>query len=58
MTLIELEALASEKLSINDEESRANFLQLLNTGLFSKVIESLLSNRRECNPPQNHGGYL
>ncbi|MEZ2745607.1 hypothetical protein ACBQ16_10465 [Halopseudomonas bauzanensis] len=57
MTLIELEALASEKLSINNEESRADFLRLLNVGLFSKVIESLLGNERELNEVASRSYY-
>lgn len=57
MTLTELEALASEKLSINNEESRADFLRLLNAGLFSKVIESLLANDRELNEVASRSYY-
>lgn len=33
MTLMELEDLASDKLSINNKESRRGFLRLLNAGL-------------------------
>ena len=57
MTLIELEALASEKLSINNEESRADFLRLLNAGLFSNVIKSLLGNERELNEVASRSYY-
>ena len=47
MTLIELEALASEKLSKNNKESRDSFLRLLNGGLLKNVIVNLLGNDRE-----------
>lgn len=49
MTLIELETLASEKLSINNEDSRTSFLRLLSTGLLVNVVDNLLGNERELN---------
>jgi hypothetical protein len=57
MTLIELEALASEKLSINNEESRTGFLRLLNSGLLENVLDNLLSNERELNEVANRSYY-
>ncbi|RZF90535.1 hypothetical protein EXT42_19040 [Pseudoalteromonas sp. CO302Y] len=49
MTLIELETLASEKLSINNEDRRTSFLRLLSTGLLVNVVDNLLGNERELN---------
>lgn len=57
MTLIELEALASEKLSINNEESRTDFLRLLNAGLLVNVIDNLLGNERELNEVASRSYY-
>lgn len=57
MTLIELETLASEKLSINNEESRTGFLRLLSTGLLVNVIENLLGNERELNEVASRSYY-
>ncbi|MFT5708328.1 MAG: hypothetical protein ACI9ES_002630 [Oceanospirillaceae bacterium] len=57
MTLIELEVLASEKLSINNEERRAGFLQLLSAGLLRDVIENLLGNERELNEVASRSYY-
>jgi len=57
MTLIELEALASEKLLINNEESRASFLRLLNTGLLVNVIDNLLCNEIELNEVASRSYY-
>jgi len=57
MTLIELEALASERLSINNEESRTGFLQLLNSGLLEDVIGSLVGNERELNEVASRSYY-
>lgn len=57
MTLVEFEALASENLSINNEESRAEFLRLLSTGLLVNVIDSLLGNERELNEVANRSYY-
>ncbi len=57
MTLIELEALASEKLSINNEESRTSFLRLLNTGLLVNVIDNLLGNEKELNEVASRSYY-
>lgn len=57
MTLIELEALASVKLSINNEESRTGFLRLLNAGLLENVLDNLLSNERELNEVANRSYY-
>jgi hypothetical protein len=57
MTLIELEALASVKLSINNEESRTGFLRLLNAGLLENVLDNLLGNERELNEVANRSYY-
>jgi hypothetical protein len=57
MTLIELEALASEKLSINNEESRTGFLRLLNAGLLENIIDSLVGNEKELNEVASRSYY-
>ena len=57
MTLIELEALASKMLSINNEESRTDFLRLLNTGLLVNVVDNLLGNERELNEVASRSYY-
>jgi len=57
MTLNELEALASEELSINNKKSRTSFLRLLNSGLLANVIESLLGCERELNEVASRSYY-
>ena len=57
MTLIELEVLASEKLSKNNEESRADFLRLLDAGLLVNVLDNLLSSQRELNEVASRSYY-
>ncbi|MFQ3171478.1 MAG: hypothetical protein ACI9DG_001513 [Oleispira sp.] len=63
MTLTELEVLASEKLANNDEESRADFLRLLNAGLLITVIDNLSGSQREledvaCRSYCHNNGFL
>lgn len=57
MTLIELEALASEKLSVNNEESRTDFLRLLNEDLFVNVIENILGSERRLKEVASRSYY-
>jgi len=57
MTLTELEVLASEKLANNDEESRAEFLRLLNAGLLMAVINNLSGSQRELEDVASRSYY-
>lgn len=57
MTLTEFEALASEKLSENNEKTRNDFLHLLNAGLLQIVIRSLIDNQINLYEVANRSYY-
>jgi len=57
MTLAEFEILASEKLATNDEETRDDFLRLLNAGLLRTFINNLTRSQAELDKIASRSYY-